>query len=91
MATCGSGSWRVLAVKHSRGIAPRNSRRVKAGQQAQFISGLQSNLGKAFQLAQDQTFFNDPSHTFRVEYPRTQAVTAAACAAAFGSADMLIK
>ncbi|HEX4684716.1 MAG TPA: pitrilysin family protein [Gemmatimonadaceae bacterium] len=51
--------------------------RVKAGQQAQFISGLQSNLGKAFQLAQDQTFFNDPSHTLRVEYPRTQAVTAA--------------
>ena len=51
--------------------------RVKAGQQASFISGLQSNLGKAFQLAEDQTFFNDPSHTFRVEYPRTQAVTAA--------------
>ncbi len=52
-------------------------KRVKAGQQAAFISGLQSNLGKAFQLAQDQTFFNDPSYTFRVEYPRTQAVTAA--------------
>ncbi|HXT15229.1 MAG TPA: pitrilysin family protein [Gemmatimonadaceae bacterium] len=51
--------------------------RVKAGQQAQFISGLQSNLGKAFQLGQDQTFFNDPSYTFRVEYPRSQAVTAA--------------
>ncbi len=52
-------------------------KRVKAGQQAAFISGLQSNLGKAFQLAQDQMFFNDPSYTFRVEYPRTQAVTAA--------------
>jgi zinc protease len=52
-------------------------KRVKAGQQANFISGLQSNLGKAFQLAQDETFFNDPSYTFRVEYPRTQAVTAA--------------
>jgi zinc protease len=51
--------------------------RVKAGQQAAFISGLQSNLGKAFQLAQDQIFFNDPSYTFRVEYPRTQAVTVA--------------
>jgi zinc protease len=51
--------------------------RVKAGQQAQFLNGLQSNLGKAFELAEDQTFFNDPSHTFRVEYPRIQAVTAA--------------
>lgn len=59
------------------GPTPEELARVKAGQQAQFISGLQSNLGKAFQLAQDQTFFNDPSHTFRVEYPRTQAVTAA--------------
>ena len=52
-------------------------KRVKAGQQLQFISGLQSNLGKALQLGEDQTFFNDPSHTFRVEYPKTQAVTAA--------------
>jgi zinc protease len=59
------------------GPTPEELARVKAGQQAQFISGLQSNLGKAFQLAQDQTFFNDPSHTFRVEYPETQAVTAA--------------
>jgi zinc protease len=51
--------------------------RVKAGQQAQFISDLQSNLDKAVKLAEDQTFFNDPSYTFRVAYPRTQAVTAA--------------
>ena len=51
--------------------------RVKAGQELDFVRGLQSNLDKAFELAQDQTFFNDPSHTFRVDYPRTQAVTAA--------------
>jgi zinc protease len=51
--------------------------RVKAGQEASFINGLQSNLGKATQLAEGQTFFNDPSHGFRVVYPRTQAVTAA--------------
>ena len=30
-----------------------------------FLNGLQSNLGKAFQLAEDQTFYNDPSHTVR--------------------------
>ncbi len=52
-------------------------KRVKAGQELNFISGLQSNLGKAFQLADDQTFHNDPSYTFRVGYAKTQAVTAA--------------
>jgi len=51
--------------------------RVKAGQQLAFINGLQSNLGKALQLGEDQTFFNDPSYTFRIGYPKTQAVTAA--------------
>jgi zinc protease len=50
--------------------------RVKAGQEARFISGLQSNPGKAGQLALNQVFFNDPSYSFRVTYPRTQAVTA---------------
>jgi zinc protease len=52
-------------------------KRVKAGQELSFLNGLQSNLGKAFQLAQDQTFFGDPSHSFTVDYPRWQAVTAA--------------
>jgi zinc protease len=52
-------------------------KRVKAGQQLDFLSGLQSNLGKAFQLAEDQTFRNDPSYSFRVGYAKTQAVTAA--------------
>jgi zinc protease len=59
------------------GPTPDELKRVKAGQELTFLNGLQSNLGKAFQLAEDQTFFNDPSHSFRVEYPRTQAVTAA--------------
>jgi zinc protease len=67
----------ILARIKRDGPTADELKRVKAGQQASFISGLQSNLGKAFQLAQDQTFFNDPSYTFRVEYPRTQAVTAA--------------
>jgi zinc protease len=51
--------------------------RAKAGQQYAFVNGLQSNLSKAFELAQDQTFYNDPSWSFRVEYPRIQAVTPA--------------
>jgi len=52
-------------------------KRVKAGQELGFVTGLQSNLGKAFELAEDQTFFDDPSYSFRIEYPRAQAVTAA--------------
>jgi zinc protease len=52
-------------------------KRVKAGQELDFLNGLQSNLGKAFQLAEDQTFRSDPSYTFRVGYAKTQAVTAA--------------
>jgi zinc protease len=51
--------------------------RVKAGQEAQFLSGLQSNFSKMMQLAMDQMYFNDPVHTLRVDFPRTQAVTAA--------------
>jgi zinc protease len=51
--------------------------RAKARREATFINGLQSNLGKAFRLANDQTMFNDPSHSVTVAYPRTQAVTAA--------------
>jgi zinc protease len=51
-------------------------RRVKAGMELDFLSGLQSNLGKAFQLADDQTFRNDPSYSFHTGYAKTQAVTA---------------
>jgi zinc protease len=52
-------------------------KRVKAGQQRSFFENLETNIGKMFQLATDQTFFNDPAHSWRVVYPKTQAVTAA--------------
>jgi zinc protease len=67
----------VLTRLKSEGPTAEELERAKAGQQFQFLNGLQSNLGKAFELAEDQTFYDDPSHTFRVEYPRLQAVTAA--------------
>jgi zinc protease len=51
-------------------------RRVKAGQQRSFFENLETNDNKMFQMAVDQTFFNDPSHSWRVSYPKTQAVTA---------------
>ena len=65
----------VIARFKREGPTAEELNRVKAGQQLAFLNGLQSNLGKAFQLAEDQTFFNDPSYTFRVGYPKTQAVT----------------
>jgi zinc protease len=51
--------------------------RAKAGDELQFISGLESNLGKALTLATNQSYFNDPGRSFTVDYPRQQAVTPA--------------
>jgi zinc protease len=67
----------IVARLKRDGPTPDELKRVKAGQELDFLSGLQSNLGKAFQLADDQTFRDDPSYTFRVGYAKTQAVTAA--------------
>ena len=51
--------------------------RAKAGLQLSFLRNLEQNLFKAFELATDQSFYNDPAHSFRVDYPATQAVTQA--------------
>ena len=67
----------ILTRLKKEGPTAEELERAKAGQQFAFLSGLQSNLGKAFELAEDQTFYNDPSYTFRVQYPRLQAVTPA--------------
>ena len=49
--------------------------RAKAGAQLAFISGLESNLGKANTLATNQSYYGDQSHSFAVDYPKAQAVT----------------
>jgi zinc protease len=67
----------IIARLKRDGPTAEELKRVKAGQELDFLNGLQSNLGKAFQLADDQTFRDDPSYTFRVGYAKTQAVTAA--------------
>ena len=51
--------------------------RAKAGDELDFISGLESNLNKAFNLAGNEAFFGDPARGFKVDYPKQQAVTAA--------------
>jgi zinc protease len=47
-----------------------------AGEELRFISGLQSELGKASRLANGAGFHNDPGY-FRTEYQKSLAVTAA--------------
>ena len=44
--------------------------RSKAGLQFAFVSQLESNLGKGFNLALGQTFYGDPGYVFAVDYPR---------------------
>jgi zinc protease len=67
----------IIAQMKREGPTAEELRRVKASYEANFINGLQSNLGKATQLAEGQTFYNDPSFNFRVRLPRELAVTAA--------------
>jgi zinc protease len=67
----------ILATLARDGPTADELKRAKAGLELTFLNDLQSNLNKALQLGDDQTFFNDPSHSFTVDYPRTQAVTAA--------------
>jgi zinc protease len=52
-------------------------KRALAGNELSFLRDLESNLGKAFSLAQGQTFYNSPSYYFTLGYQRAQAVTAA--------------
>jgi zinc protease len=45
-----------------------------AGEELSFVRGLESNLGKAFQLANGAAIHSDPGH-FRTDYQKTLAVT----------------
>ncbi len=47
-----------------------------AGEELSFVRGLESNLGKAFQLANGAAIHGDPGY-FRTEYQKTLAVTPA--------------
>jgi len=67
----------VIAQFKLEGPTAEEVARAKAGAELQFISGLESNLTKAETLATDQAFYGDPSHSFTVDYPRSQAVTVA--------------
>jgi zinc protease len=51
--------------------------RAKAGDELTFISGLESSLNKSFTLVSNEAFFGDPGRSFKIDYPKQQAVTAA--------------
>ena len=59
------------------GPTPDEVTRAKAGDELDFISGLESNLNKAITLSSSEAFFGDPARSFKVDYVKQQAVTAA--------------
>jgi zinc protease len=66
----------VLEALKKDGPTPDELQRAKADVQFAFVSSLESNLGKAFQLATGQTYFDDPGYAFSVDFPAYQRVTA---------------
>jgi zinc protease len=66
----------ILEKFKAEGPTAEEVQRATAGQELSFVTGLESNLGKAFQLANGAAIHGDPGH-FRVEYQKTLAVTPA--------------
>jgi zinc protease len=58
------------------GPMPEEIARAKAGFEFDFVNGLQSNLGKAFRLADGAGFHGDPGYV-QIEYQKALAVTPA--------------
>lgn len=67
----------VIARLKATGPTAEEVMRTKAGTQLSFLSGLESNLGKAGDLGENNAFFSDPGHGFTVDYAMSNAVTAA--------------
>jgi zinc protease len=66
----------VIARLKTDGPTGEEISKATAGEELDFLRGLESNLGKAFQLADGAGFYGDPGH-FKVDYQKTMAVTAA--------------
>src|SRR5207249_11295020 len=67
----------IIARIRREGPTADELKRAKAGLQLNFVSGLESNLGKGIRLATGQSYFADPSHDFTVDYVKYQSLTAA--------------
>jgi len=66
----------IIARFKTEGPTAEEMQKATAGQELSFINGLQSNLGKASQLANGAGFFGNPGY-YRTYYERSHAVTAA--------------
>jgi zinc protease len=66
----------IVAKLKAGGPTAEEIQRATAGLELGFVSGLQSNLGKSFTLADGAGFHNDPGY-FQKEYQRYLAVTPA--------------
>jgi zinc protease len=66
----------VIARLKSEGPTADEVRRATAGTELEFLRGLESNLGKAEQLAEGVGFHADAGY-FRTEYEKSRSVTAA--------------
>jgi zinc protease len=63
----------VIERLKAEGPTTEEIERAKAGNELAFVSGLQSNLGKAFRLADGFGFHKDAAY-FQIEYRKAQAV-----------------
>jgi len=66
----------VIDTLKAEGPTAEEIQKAVAGQELAFVRGLESNLGKAFRLADGAGFHGDPGY-FRTEYNKVQSVTAA--------------
>jgi len=66
----------VLQKFLSEGPTPEEMQKATSGAELSFLSGLESNLGKANQLIDGSVFHGDPGY-FKTEYQKTMSVTAA--------------
>jgi zinc protease len=66
----------VIAKMKADGPTAEQVQKATAGEELSFVRGLESNLGKAFQLANGAAIHGDPGY-FLTEYQKTLAVTPA--------------
>ena len=66
----------VIEKMKAEGPTAEQVQKATAGEELSFVRGLESNLGKAFQLANGAAIHGDPGY-FRTEYQKTLAVTPA--------------
>ena len=65
----------IIARLKSEGPTAEEIQKAVAGEELDFLRGLESNLGKAFRLADAAGYHGDPGY-FRTEYQKTLSVTA---------------